>query len=81
MAKHVVKIDEIKFPLVIKEELCGSYSGNSHKSLECRITINSGFENATVRYVAIGKHDPHEDAGEFDYGNLAMAIEAYNNLP
>ncbi len=74
-SKHIVDVNTITFPLVLRKELVGSYGEGSHKTLYSVNTIYSIDDHDCANH-----YEVHINRVEhFSSTSLGKAIEQYNN--
>ena len=76
MSRHVISEKEIEFPIVIHNELCGSYGDGSNKSLEMVVSIKDASSEGQIGYNIL---ENGKEISTFCF--LYNAVIAYNNLP
>lgn len=74
MSRHEVELSEFDFPIINQQELCGSYGGNTCKSLE----LVCEFDELNPPKATFVVKDHNMIRGQFF--DIASAIKCYNSI-
>ena len=81
MQKHTVSVNDVEFPIVLEQQLCGSFGGVTTKSLVCQTVIPDECTTLLDSRFVVRIDEKHESAQVFEFNRLEDAVVCYNEYP